>query len=64
MALIDYHGHRVIAMSILPINERTIVYGSPDGGRKVYADDARMCLYVEYSRLFRLSCRCLIRNML
>jgi hypothetical protein len=27
MALIDYHGHRVIAMSILPISEKTIVYG-------------------------------------
>jgi hypothetical protein len=42
MALIDYHGHRIIAMSIVPIDDTTIVYGSPDGGLHVHADDARM----------------------
>jgi hypothetical protein len=28
MALVDYRGFRLIAMSLVPINESTIVYGS------------------------------------
>ena len=31
MALIDYKGFRVIAMSILPINSKTIKYGKYNG---------------------------------
>lgn len=39
MALVDYRGFRLIAMSLLPVNEGTIVYGSNDGGRTVHDDD-------------------------
>ncbi|KAL6059841.1 Clu domain-containing protein [Balamuthia mandrillaris] len=42
MALIDYRGFRLIAMSVLPINRHTIVYGSNDYGRTVHAKDAEM----------------------
>lgn len=40
MALIDYCGYRLIAVSTLPINKDTIVYGSADAGRTVHNDDA------------------------
>ncbi|KAF2073114.1 hypothetical protein CYY_005583 [Polysphondylium violaceum] len=36
MALIDYRGYRLVAMSLLPINSDTIVYGSSDGGISVH----------------------------
>eukprot|EP01125_Pyxidicula_operculata_P011059 TRINITY_DN3612_c0_g1_i10.p1 TRINITY_DN3612_c0_g1~~TRINITY_DN3612_c0_g1_i10.p1 ORF type:complete len:1231 (+),score=183.36 TRINITY_DN3612_c0_g1_i10:494-3694(+) len=37
MALIDYRGFRVVAISMLPINKKkTLVYGSGDGGKTVY----------------------------
>jgi hypothetical protein len=36
MALVDYRGHRLIAMSILPIDESTLVLNSNDGGRHMY----------------------------
>ena len=36
MALVDYLGFRLIAMSLLPINKNTIVYGSSDGGITMY----------------------------
>eukprot|EP00029_Vermamoeba_vermiformis_P005506 TRINITY_DN1931_c0_g1_i1.p1 TRINITY_DN1931_c0_g1~~TRINITY_DN1931_c0_g1_i1.p1 ORF type:complete len:1922 (+),score=411.10 TRINITY_DN1931_c0_g1_i1:83-5848(+) len=38
MAMIDYKGFRVIAMSILPINSKTIKYGSSDAGTNVHCD--------------------------
>eukprot|EP01133_Synstelium_polycarpum_P016333 gene16333-19429_t len=42
MALVDFMGFRLIAMSVLPIsstpNEKTIVYGSSDMGRTVHSD--------------------------
>lgn len=37
MALVDYRGFRIIAMSILPISSQTIVSGSADAGRTVHA---------------------------
>ena len=37
MALIDYHGYRLIAMSILPVSRGTIIYGSADGGHTIFA---------------------------
>jgi tetratricopeptide (TPR) repeat protein len=40
MALVDYRGFRLIAMSILPIDRTTIVYGSADAGTTVHAKDA------------------------
>lgn len=40
MALIDYRGFRVVAISLLPIGkEDTLVYGSNDGGLHVYNGD-------------------------
>jgi len=38
MALVDYLGYRLIAISVLPISKDTIVYGSADAGQHVYND--------------------------
>ena len=35
MALVDFMGFRLIAISLLPIQRSTIIYGSADGGRSV-----------------------------
>jgi Clustered mitochondria len=35
MCLIDYHGYRLVANSLLPIDQNTLVYGSADGGNEV-----------------------------
>ncbi|KYR01650.1 hypothetical protein DLAC_11486 [Tieghemostelium lacteum] len=37
MAIIDYRGYRLLALSQLPINKSTIVYGSCDGGKTVHS---------------------------
>lgn len=34
----DYRGFRLIAMSVLPISSKTIVYGSSDGGQTVHCN--------------------------
>ncbi|KAF2076806.1 hypothetical protein CYY_001883 [Polysphondylium violaceum] len=39
MATIDYRGYRILAISSLPINKKTIVYGSCDGGQTVHDSD-------------------------
>lgn len=39
MAIIDYRGYRLVAVSILPISKKTLCYGSADGGHSVYAND-------------------------
>ncbi len=39
MALIDYRGFRLVAISILPISRSTILYGSADGGATIHCDD-------------------------
>eukprot|EP01132_Coremiostelium_polycephalum_P000614 gene614-763_t len=36
MALLDYRGFRLVAMSILPITKDTIIYGSQDAGVTVH----------------------------
>jgi len=36
MALLDYRGYRLIAMTVLPLGPKTLVYGSNDGGNKVH----------------------------
>jgi hypothetical protein len=38
-ALIDYKGFRVIAISILPIQNGSIIYGSSNAGRNVHRDE-------------------------
>ena len=35
MAFIDYRGWRLHAVSLLPIGDDTLIYGSADGGRTV-----------------------------
>lgn len=37
MALVDYRGFRLIALSILPVTPDTIIYGSCDAGRNIHA---------------------------
>ena len=39
---ITYLGYRIIAMSLLPIGPRSLVYGSADGGVVVHQDDPRV----------------------
>ena len=41
LAIIDYRGFRLVAISTLPINKSTIQYGSPDGGITVYNENSR-----------------------
>jgi hypothetical protein len=40
MALIDYKGFRLQAISLLPINKSTLAYGSSDGARTVHTSDS------------------------
>ena len=42
MLVVDAHGFRVIATSLLPLGEFTLRYGSDDGGRSVRASDQRL----------------------
>jgi hypothetical protein len=42
MALIDYKGFRLQAISVLPIDKSTLAYGSSDGARTVHTSDARL----------------------
>eukprot|EP01130_Rhizamoeba_saxonica_P009692 TRINITY_DN3952_c0_g1_i4.p1 TRINITY_DN3952_c0_g1~~TRINITY_DN3952_c0_g1_i4.p1 ORF type:complete len:977 (-),score=168.95 TRINITY_DN3952_c0_g1_i4:963-3893(-) len=39
MSLIGYRGFRVIAVSKLPINDQTLIYGSNNGGLTVHSDE-------------------------
>ena len=32
MALVDYRGFRVVAISVLPISKGSLIYGTNDGG--------------------------------
>lgn len=40
MTLVDYRGYRVVCMSLLPINQRTLVHGSSDAGKTLRFDEA------------------------
>ena len=42
MALVDYMGFRIIAMSLLPINNDTLVYGTNDGGILVHNSNLKL----------------------
>jgi len=50
MAIIDYRGFRIVAVSILPVTpsgpQGTIRYGSPDGGQTVHDSDPLLRKYV------------------
>lgn len=39
MAIIDFRGRRLMASSLIPKNDNTLVYGSSDGGKTVKASD-------------------------
>ena len=47
MALIDFLGVRLIAMSLLPISSRSLVYGTADGGRTVRNGNEELSALVE-----------------
>eukprot|EP01133_Synstelium_polycarpum_P015910 gene15910-18908_t len=47
MALVDYRGFRVIAMSILPVDKDTIVYGSNDYGMTIHNRDPHLSSRVQ-----------------
>ena len=39
MSLINYRGYSLIAQSWLPIDSKTIVYGTPDGGVNIFSSN-------------------------
>jgi hypothetical protein len=39
MTCVDFKGHRVTAMALLPIKSCTLVYGSSDVGKSVHCSD-------------------------
>lgn len=55
MALVDFMGYRLQAMTLLPINKSTIIYGTPDGGKTIYDENpkfnAKMKLAAQKLRL-------------
>lgn len=36
--MIDYRGQRLIAISLLPINKKTLMYGTADSGNTIVTD--------------------------
>jgi hypothetical protein len=42
MALVDYRGYRILAMSVLPINKHSIRYGTDDAGATIYAANQQL----------------------
>jgi hypothetical protein len=47
MALINYRGFRLVALSLLPIDKTTLIYGSSDGGQHVRATIPKFNLLME-----------------
>ena len=47
MALIDFLGVRLIAMSVLPISSKTLVYGTADCGVTVHKDNEELSSLIE-----------------
>ncbi|KAL6070346.1 Clu domain-containing protein [Balamuthia mandrillaris] len=48
MALVDYRGFRLIALSKLPIGDETVIYGSGDGGRAVHNSDVSFASKMQF----------------
>src|SRR5207237_946885 len=42
LALIDYRGHRLTAMTMLPIDNSTLKYGSENHGNTVFNSDPEL----------------------
>jgi tetratricopeptide (TPR) repeat protein len=51
MALIDYKGYRLVAMSVLPIDKATLKYGSADAGRSVLTEDDDLTVLIREASL-------------
>jgi hypothetical protein len=47
MCLLDYRGFRLIALSVLPINKKSIKYGSNNGGIQVHSSDETLNKNIE-----------------
>ena len=47
MALVDYRGFRLIAMSVLPIKGKSLIYGSKDAGATVFNSDSKFNALME-----------------
>ena len=45
MALVDYRGFRLIAMSVLPVSGNSLVYGSKDAGYVWWNDSLDIFIY-------------------
>eukprot|EP01133_Synstelium_polycarpum_P013644 gene13644-16064_t len=55
MAYIDYRGFRLMAMSLLPINKTTLVYGSSDAGVTVHTSNTMFNhLFTSAARILNL----------
>jgi hypothetical protein len=39
VVLIDLYGYRLVAISLLPIDRQTLIYGTCDSGKTVYSSD-------------------------
>lgn len=48
LALIDYRGFRLLAISYLPVNSKTLMYGSANGGATVHADIPELTEQMEF----------------
>ena len=47
IALVDYFGFRLIAISLLPIGKGTLIYGTGDAGKTIYASDEKFNAMME-----------------
>jgi hypothetical protein len=47
MSIVDYGGFRIVTVSFLPISERTLCYGSSDGGATMHYRDATLIALVD-----------------
>jgi hypothetical protein len=63
MALIDYKGFRLIAVSMLPLGRGSLIYGSEDAGVTVHAKDKRLNELIEVaSKRLNLKPHCCGKN--
>jgi hypothetical protein len=54
-SLVDYKGHRIVALPLLSIDKGTLVYGSADSGQSVKADDAVGEILSETAKLLHIA---------
>jgi hypothetical protein len=39
MSLVDYRGFRLVSLCLLPVNSKTLIYGTADGGKTIMKKD-------------------------